>query len=576
MWERRHLGVVAIQALLVAAWCVGWMSCGASSDDRKLPYSAPVWGEPPAERLLIHAPGLSLQGDARVGRFEDRAFQGYRLYGGRYTTVTLELDVIDGRADPVLVVYGPRTSGSLWGRALIWDDDGGRGRNARIGGLRLDARGEFLIMVSTYDNAGAGGYRLRVRCSEGCSVAPCPELACFEELAGRCSLGYANDARGCRACGCFEECQRPEDCGPSKICVRGQCLDDCQCQDELAPVCGADGVTYGSRCEASCRGVAVAGEGACPEECPPLECALECALGYVVEQGCPVCACEEEPCALCEEGGEPVCTRNGLTYANACRASCEGEILAYAGRCDPACPLLDCDLACEAGLERGDDGCPVCVCALPVCPDTLEPVCGVDGLTRNNLCELERAGVKEAFAGACPPLCEGDAGCPQALRCSSLDPEAGCEPGSCLGSCVLSEVVPGFCTRSDDCPLGLPCRDGVCEPIVSCSPQYDPVCSPEGRTWLNDCYARNSGVEGFRAGACCPDELLDGCDARCDNGFVVDGDGCAICRCREVPPCECQPADNPVCGVDGRTYPNPCEARCAGVEIRDRGACAAP
>ena len=79
MWERRHLGVVAIQALLVAAWCVGWMSCGASSDDRKLPYSAPVWGEPPAERLLIHAPGLSLQGDARVGRFEDRAFQGSRL-----------------------------------------------------------------------------------------------------------------------------------------------------------------------------------------------------------------------------------------------------------------------------------------------------------------------------------------------------------------------------------------------------------------------------------------------------------------------------------------------------------------
>ena len=62
------------------------------------------------------------------------------------------------------------------------------------------------------------------------------------------------------------------------------------------------------------------------------------------------------------------------------------------------------------------------------------------------------------------------------------------------------------------------------------------------------------------------------CEAGCAGVKVVQRG-----KCREVTPpvsdCICARILRPVCGIDGRTYANACKARCAGVQIHHEGDC---
>ena len=172
------------------------------------------------------------------------------------------------------------------------------------------------------------------------------------------------------------------------------------------------------------------------------------------------------------------------------------------------------------------------------CPGVFEPVCGGDGRNYINACEAACAGVGIRHEGYCeePPgegcvragcsdhLCV-DEGVDIASTCEwrpvyECYQQATCERqqnGQCgftptheLVECLERFTQPGDCYDDGDCPVGWICQEGILG-----SPQHEGVCER--------------------------------------------------CGCPEI--------YSPVCGVDGRTYGNACEARCAHIQVAYEGEC---
>jgi cysteine-rich repeat protein len=181
-----------------------------------------------------------------------------------------------------------------------------------------------------------------------------------------------------------------------------------------------------------------------------------------------------------------------------------------------------------------------CACC---CEGVLEPVCGADGRTWVNACEAECAGVAVVASGACIPGCLGNESCADGEFCGK---------------------PPGACDET-----------GTCQPRPDACPEiFDPVCGCDGVTYGNACVAAANGVSVaqrgectttcFGSGECAPGDLCGKAPGACDSA--------GTCRPR---PEACPLVFDPVCGCDGVTYGNACEAARNGVSVAHRGECTA-
>jgi Kazal-type serine protease inhibitor domain len=177
-------------------------------------------------------------------------------------------------------------------------------------------------------------------------------------------------------------------------------------------------------------------------------------------------------------------------------------------------------------------------------------------------------------------------------------------PGASVSASPAANAVPaadkmcggiaGFrCDAGQYCafPLSAQCgagdMAGVCKPIPDmCTMEFAPVCGCDGKTYGSACVAGRRSVSVATTGACASDAhaLADGalCGTRGIRGECGSGSYCAyksqcgatdaggVCSKR---PDICNDLFAPVCGCDGKTYPNVCHAQRQGVSVAAPGAC---
>ncbi|KAK8725843.1 hypothetical protein OTU49_010509 [Cherax quadricarinatus] len=222
--------------------------------------------------------------------------------------------------------------------------------------------------------------------------------------------------------------------------VEGPCPTSCS--SNKAPVCGSDGRTYTNQCFLNLEGCA----------------------------GRRVTLAKDGPCTVCRETCTreylPVCGTDGVTYSNQCvldNTACKGHRVTkdYAGPCNlvQQKPQRPCDIPCSF---------------------IYDPVCGSDGKTYNNDCNLKSETCRDPSIfkvsnGACDSTSGGSSTTGGSSASGGFSPSGG------------SSASGGFSPSGGSSTSG---SSSGC--VQECAFTYSPVCGSDRVTYSNSCSFSNA------------------------------------------------------------------------------------